>query len=748
MLEWVLESSVLIVFVLALRKGFSGKVSYLTIYALWGVVLVRLLLPVNPVSSMSFWNVIPMAQNVIGGQDLPENPVQTKNQEPNQNQEMNKLLQQSPETMGSTNSDSKQETVGRDTVAMPETGNGKDSEKGSAGMNFLQILQIFWLLGALLLFGLIAVANLCLSQRLKRNRVLLGVRGRVNIYQTKCFDRPCLYGVFRPAIYLPEALSFQEQETEQIITHEWVHYRHRDHIWAVLRVIILSVHWFNPLVWLAVIYSRKDAELACDEGTVRYIGEDSRLAYGEMLLRLAETPDKKEFLYAMSQVSHEGKDMKKRIQAISAGKTYKKILILPLVLFVLLAVGVTSSKAEPELPKTENETAVSGTAANSVDTGKPEAKDLPEELKQYDAFLQEHRQDKKYQYYSLAQVGDSKCYVLLVSETVQEISAGDFGSYGYCQIYSIVDGKITLCGRVTNGNDRKWLHFFNDRILTNTSNSITKIWLERNSKKLFTKKRELIPKISNGKRNYSDYLEWENELLAGFSIIFYTNPYTDIEAGEKDIPEKLFLNRSMENYAKKAYVQSTTYGGLDLTQDGIEDELEVKMDKVKHPGSEDEKTVILKSGATGKNLWECSLHTGKKGHYALCLYEENGKNYLMLMTWGEKEQTYLYPAIGRYMIFFVRESGKEKILHGGDLHYLPDSKNPKEVEMVSLGEFIKNLDSYLKKADFVVSTIGGKVMSEEDFRDSKSELISNLRETFRKRDKTFLKNWEKLRRKE
>ena len=70
-----------------------------------------------------------------------------------------------------------------------------------------------------------------------------------------------------------------------MLTHELTHYRHLDHLWSVLRGVALAVHWWNPLVWLAAACSRRDGELACDEGALRRLGDNERIPYGEALLR-------------------------------------------------------------------------------------------------------------------------------------------------------------------------------------------------------------------------------------------------------------------------------------------------------------------------------------------------------------------------------------------------------------------------------------------------------------------------------
>ena len=69
-----------------------------------------------------------------------------------------------------------------------------------------------------------------------------------------------------------------------MLAHELTHYAHRDHLWAPLRCLALALHWYNPLVWLAVLLSKRDGELACDEGAVRRLGEDQRIPYGRTLV--------------------------------------------------------------------------------------------------------------------------------------------------------------------------------------------------------------------------------------------------------------------------------------------------------------------------------------------------------------------------------------------------------------------------------------------------------------------------------
>jgi beta-lactamase regulating signal transducer with metallopeptidase domain len=103
-----------------------------------------------------------------------------------------------------------------------------------------------------------------------------------------------------------------------VLAHELCHYRHRDHIWALLRGLCLVLYWWNPLVWLAAVFSRIDGELACDEGAVSRLGDTERAAYGHTLLDLAVLKQGPESLLRTATSIGAGKrEMKSRIYALT-----------------------------------------------------------------------------------------------------------------------------------------------------------------------------------------------------------------------------------------------------------------------------------------------------------------------------------------------------------------------------------------------------------------------------------------------
>lgn len=137
-----------------------------------------------------------------------------------------------------------------------------------------------WLIGiaALLLYSVISLL------RLKR-RLRGAVPEEGNIYRMEGLETPFVLGVFRPRIYLPAGLT--EREREYILLHERTHIRRFDHVVKLVGFLVLCVHWFNPLVWAAFFLCGKDMEMSCDESVIRRLGNDVKKEYSSTLLAMA-----------------------------------------------------------------------------------------------------------------------------------------------------------------------------------------------------------------------------------------------------------------------------------------------------------------------------------------------------------------------------------------------------------------------------------------------------------------------------
>lgn len=691
MIKYMLEVSVLILFILLLRKIFLGRVSSRLIYMLWGVVLIRLVLPVNFTSSLSLWNAVSAIENMTTA-DKEE----TLAAGSDKGQEQRKISTGQGQEQAETDYFDQSEDLGSKMYLMnvveKSSSDTVGSEQSSDGPGIRLILLMLWISVATFMLAVLAVIQIRLLRRLRNDRDPLGVSGKVKIYRTSQFAKPCLYGVFSPAVYLPQGVSVSDQEEEQILIHELVHYRHGDHVWSAVRVMLLAIYWFHPLVWLAVFYSRKDAELACDESVIRQIGEENRFQYGRLLLRLTGPSDKKQFLYAASLMSNRGKELERRIRIISGEKRFTKIFMIPFLLLLLLVVGMTSSRVEQ---KRENSQEI------SKETKKESASE--DELSEYEVFLKKHAEDPQYQYYSLVTVGDQRETILLVSEAVQEISNSRYGSLADSQLYRVINGQVTWCGKA-DAEEGVWPLFLDHTIITTTPQSITKIGREKNSDQIVTEERSLNKRE---KKKISAYIEWEDELKYGGvqAVLFYQNPYTK-ETREQG-PEKLPLQTSTEPYVKETYVEKESVA-LDLTQDGVEDTLEIAWDQVKNPKDDESYTVSLRSGETGEILWGLPVNTVHAGWYGVYHYEEKGKPYLMVF------QPAMYQGLAdfRYKIFSVDETGAEQVLHSDQFQF--DLNHPKETDPAAFENFVKNLNQYLRRAERIVSTLEGNVLTQDD----------------------------------
>ncbi len=344
--EWMLESSLLVLLMLGVRRIFTGRVRYVGVYALWLVVMIRFLVPVNFIST-------PLSvANIFSGTSSPEqggqvDPVGKLPVLEMGNQDRDAA--ESQETDGDAGvQENTLEKMGSESAArvLPiRSGAAED------GKDWRKIPLYVWGLISCTLFLWLLLSNLLLMRKMKKERVLYrdhklpGGRESLKIYVVSAIQNPCLYGFFHPAIYLPRSLVADGQadgeEIGQMILHEYVHYRHRDHIWAMIRMLLVSVYWFHPLLWLAASCSKKDAELACDESVIRQLGEERRLEYGGMLVRWASDAGPGDFRYAMLPMSRRGKEIEKRIRAISARKHYSRWLLIPLTFAVLGVLGIT-----------------------------------------------------------------------------------------------------------------------------------------------------------------------------------------------------------------------------------------------------------------------------------------------------------------------------------------------------------------------------------------------------------------------
>jgi len=136
-------------------------------------------------------------------------------------------------------------------------------------------------------------------------------------------------GIIRPKILLPSTLA--EEEKKYVIAHEKAHLKRLDYVWKPIGLLLLAVHWFNPIMWISYILFCRDIELACDESVIKAMNSNDKRAYTTALLNCS-VPKKLLSAYplAFGEIG-----VKERIKAVLK---YKKPAVITSILAVILCI--------------------------------------------------------------------------------------------------------------------------------------------------------------------------------------------------------------------------------------------------------------------------------------------------------------------------------------------------------------------------------------------------------------------------
>ena len=145
------------------------------------------------------------------------------------------------------------------------------------GNHMMNILSIVWTIGILLL-----IAYTVISYWRLHREIDTAVRFKDNIFQSENVSSPFVLGLIKPRIYLP--FNMNGQDLEHVVAHEQAHIRRKDHWWKPLGFLLLTIHWFNPFMWLSYVLLCRDIELACDEKVIRELGNEQRADYTQALV--------------------------------------------------------------------------------------------------------------------------------------------------------------------------------------------------------------------------------------------------------------------------------------------------------------------------------------------------------------------------------------------------------------------------------------------------------------------------------
>lgn len=266
-LEMSIAASWLILAVILLRmllvkapKGFR--------YVLWALVAIRLICPVSVESDFS---LVPDMKDFLSA-EAPE--AEVPEQKPGQNTTIPGTTPSVPDTdIGASGSTE----VPEETPSTPVTPEADT-------IQLIDVLPWVWIFDVVLMLVYMFVSYVRLW-----NRVKISIPVGENTYICDHIQSPFILGVIRPNIYIPSHIG--KDQMTYILTHEREHLRCMDHMWKPFGFVLLAVHWFNPLVWVAYILMCRDLELACDERVIRNMDSTEKRNYSETLLACSSPGD-------------------------------------------------------------------------------------------------------------------------------------------------------------------------------------------------------------------------------------------------------------------------------------------------------------------------------------------------------------------------------------------------------------------------------------------------------------------------
>lgn len=399
MKEILITSSVLIVVLLLLRVIFAKKVSRVLIYGAWGLVALRLLVPVQ-IGEIDF-SILTSAKPMTEAITEVSNKQVAGVTEQDAYREIIKDYVEKDQTVFTPEVQEHIQSALRDEMPKEEIAVMIDKvyaeqevfvpevqqqvqqqvEETAEPITLGQIATIVWLAGVAVMAAWFMIVNLRHSRMLRKNREKLDCESPIPVYVSEKVGSPCLVGLFRPAVYLTPESAEDPTVLRHVLTHELTHYAHKDHIWSVVRCVCLCAYWFDPLVWVAAWFSRRDCELACDEGALKRLGEGERIAYGKSLLDVvshASTPAN--LMQTATSMNETKKQLRERVNFIVKKQ---KISIIAAVCMVIVcaivagcaAAGPASSQkpgvgSNPSVPSS-SETTPSSSTTRPTDPDNP-----------------------------------------------------------------------------------------------------------------------------------------------------------------------------------------------------------------------------------------------------------------------------------------------------------------------------------------------------------------------------------------
>ena len=290
-----ISASWLVLAVLILRFVLKKAPKWINVL-LWGIVAIRLICPFSFESTLS---LIPSAETIPLNIGMDTTPTINSGISAINNA-VNPIISQSNTPMAGASVNLLQITIG--------------------------IYEYIWI------FGMIALAlYTAISYWRLHRKVDTAVRYKDNIFQSENVSSPFVFGIIKPRIYLP--FKMNGQDLEHVVAHEHAHIRRKDHWWKPFGFLLLTIHWFNPLMWMAYVLLCRDIELACDEKVIKELGNEQRGDYTQALVACSVNRR----MIGACPLAFGEVSVKERVKSVM---NYKKPALWVIIIAVIVCVGV------------------------------------------------------------------------------------------------------------------------------------------------------------------------------------------------------------------------------------------------------------------------------------------------------------------------------------------------------------------------------------------------------------------------
>jgi len=351
LLQMSISGAIMILVVIVVRSILIQRLPKRTFYILWGVVMLRLLLPIQIFSDMNLYSwiqhTLPALQTRMESQHI-QNGI-----DKGQDLELQEKMVENP---------MEQITNNQDITKVQETGTFRQNSRITEPSKGIQsVLSWIWLVGALLLFLYFLWNYIKCNKEFQislpiQNEWMEGwlkdhpMKRQIRIRMSEFISSPLTYGVIHPVILLPKSTDWSKRESLQyVLEHEYVHIRRFDLVIKFLMMAAICLHWFNPMVWCMYLLMNRDIELSCDESVVYHFGIHSRSDYAYTLIEMEAKKSKIIPYYS----SFSRNSIEERIKSIMKVKKSSVLTVL-ITVFLILGIGSVFGTSAVSEKKEEN----------------------------------------------------------------------------------------------------------------------------------------------------------------------------------------------------------------------------------------------------------------------------------------------------------------------------------------------------------------------------------------------------------